>query len=809
MAGKKSQKGSPRSTKRRLQSKRTDNGTPSNGNGNGTSDNVKYVSLSDETRRRYLNYALSVITSRALPDVRDGLKPVQRRIMYVMYDGLRLTADSKRRKSMKVCGDTTGNYHPHGEGAVYETLVRLAQDFTLREPLVDGQGNFGSIMGLPHAAARYTEVRLTAIAEHLMNELRYRTVDMRPTYDGERDEPVVLPARFPNLLVNGTQGIAVGMATNIPPHNLGEVIKACIYLINHPDATVAKLMGSIKGPDFPLGGRVVSDRRTLRTAYEEGRGSIKVRAEWRLDKERRREVPNRIVVYSVPYGVSTNPLMETFGEIINSPKLPQLVNVGDETSEKNGLRLVLELKPGSDPEAVMAYLYKHTALEQNFAFNTTCLVPDEHGALVPARLSLLEMLQHFLDFRFITVKRRFEFQLEQLERRIHILEGMEIIFNGLDKALKIIRNSSGKKDAAVKLMKAFPLDEVQTYAILELQLYRISQLEIDNILEELEDKRAEANRLRKILASDKRLWKVVQTELQEIADKFADRRRTAIGSVDEIAEYDPQAYIIRENTNVVVTREGWLKRVGRLQKVESTRVREGDVVQDVVPGSTLENVVLFASDGVAYTLPIDQIPVTAGYGEPLAKHVRMGDGASIVAAISTDARFTEEDKNRRGQPTPSPYLLIATAQGQVMRLSFSGFRLPSTKVGRKFCRLKPGDRVVFTELVTEAKTMFLATRKARVLHFPIKDVPLLASAGKGVIGIKLEKGDAVLGGLQLSRPSDTLYVLNSNDKKLSFGQMKYGVTSRGGKGVKTSQRTGFKELVPPPIELVDWSEYEE
>eukprot|EP00913_Durusdinium_trenchii_P008941 g8407.t1 len=779
LAPKKSQKRSRKSTKRRTQSKSTGNGTTSNGTGNGAADNVKYVSLSDETRRRYLNYALSVITSRALPDVRDGLKPVQRRIMYVMYDGLRLTADSKRRKSMKVCGDTTGNYHPHGEGAVYETLVRLAQDFTLREPLVDGQGNFGSIMGLPHAAARYTEVRLTAIAEHLMNELRYQTVDTRATYDGERDEPVVLPARFPNLLVNGTQGIAVGMATNIPPHNLGEVIKACVYLINHPGATVAKLMNSIKGPDFPLGGRVVTDRRTIRKAYEEGRGSIKVRAEWRLDKERRREIPNRIVVYSVPYGVSTNPLMEAFGEIINSPKLPQLVHVGDETSERNGLRLVLELKPGSDPDAVMAYLYKHTALEQNFAFNTTCLVPDEHGALVPARLSLLEMLQHFLDFRFSTVRRRFEFQLDQLERRIHILEGMAIIFKGLDKALKIIRNSSGKQDAAVKLMKAFPLDELQTYAILELQLYRISQLEIDNILEELDEKRSEAAAIRRILASNKRLWKVVQKELEEIAEKFSDRRRTTIGSVDEIAEYDPQAYIIRENTNVVVTREGWLKRVGRLQKVESTRVREGDIVQEVVPGSTLENVVLFASDGAAYTLPIDQIPVTTGYGEPLAKHVRMGDGASIVAAMSTDPRFTDEDRKVRGQPTPAPYLLIATAHGQVMRLSFSAFRSPSTKLGRKFCRLRSGDRVVFVEPVADAKTMFLATKNARVLHFHIKDVPLLASAGKGVIGIKLEKGDQVLGGIQLSRPSDALRVINTNGKALSFGQMKYGATSRG------------------------------
>jgi len=786
-----------------------ENVSPVTDHGPDARDRLHYVSLSDETRRRYLNYALSVITSRALPDVRDGLKPVQRRILYVMYQELRLTADSKRRKSMKVCGDTTANFHPHGEGAVYETLVRLAQDFTLRYRLVDGQGNFGSVIGLPHAAARYTEVRLTAIAEQLMNELRFHTVETRPNYDGTREEPVVLPARFPNLLVNGTQGIAVGMATNIPPHNLGEVVRACIHLIDHPDATVAQLMKYVKGPDFPLGGRIVTGRRALRKAYQEGRGSIKVRAEWKFDKTRRRENRNRIVIYSVPYGVSTGPLQETLGELVDSRKLPQLVGVGDETNERNGLRVILELKPGSDAEAVMAYLYKHTNLEQNFAFNTTSLAPDEHGALVPARLNLAEILKHFLDFRIATVRKRFEYQLEQLERRIHVLEGMAVIFDGLDKALKIIRNSKGKQDAAEKLIKAFPLDAVQANAILELQLYRISQLEIDRILEELHEKENEAEQIRRILASEKRLRKVVKTELQQLADDFTDKRRTAIGSSDEVVEYDPQAYIVRENTNVVVTRDGWIKRVGRLTKVESTRVREGDEVLDVVPGNTLENVILFSSEGVAYTLPIDQIPATAGYGEPVAKHVRMGDGAKIVSAVSTDSRFTEEDYKVRKQPTPGPYLLCVTAKGQVMRLSLSGFRTPSKKLGRKFCRLRSGDRVVFAEPVVDAETMFIATKKARVLHFSIDEVPILAAAGKGVIGIKLDKGDEVLGAVQLSRPSDTLRVINTKGTQLSFGQTKYRVTSRGGKGVEAVKRLGFREIVRPPIELVDWSEIDE
>ncbi len=786
----------------------SENGKDSNGSGANGIDRVEFVSLSQETRRRYLNYALSVITSRALPDVRDGLKPVQRRILYVMFQELRLTADAKTRKSAKICGDTTGSYHPHGDAAVYETLVRLAQDFSLRYPLVNGQGNFGSIIGLPAAAARYTEVKLTSIAEHLMSELRSETVDMRPTYDAAKDEPVVLPARFPNLLVNGTQGIAVGMATNIPPHNLGEVVKACVHLIHEPDATVAQLMKHVRGPDFPLGGRIVTDRKSIREAYEEGRGSIKVRGEWKLEKDRRSETANRIVVSSLPYGVETGPLLTSIGDIINSRKLPQVIGVADECDEKHRLRIVMEIKPGSDPEAVMAYLFRHTALEQNFAINTTCLVPDEHGALVPGRLSLKDLLRHFVDFRFKCVTRRFEFQLRQLERRIHILEGFAIVFKGLEQALKIIRASQGKADAAARLMKAFPLDAEQTDAVLELALYRISSLEIDRIVEELKEKKSEADGIRKILASKSRLWKVVETELDELAKNFADDRRTALGSEDEITEFDPQAYIVRENTNVVVTRDGWLKRVGRLQKVESTRVREGDSVLSVVPGSTLEHVVVFSSDGMAYTLPIEQIPASSGYGDPLSKFVRVGDGARTIWSVSTDPRFTPADSTVRKNLPPAPYLLIATRSGQVMQLSFSPFRLASTKAGRRYCRLREGDSVVYVELVRDSETVFLATRDARVIHFKIDDVPILGGPGKGVRGIKLAPNDDVLGAIQLGRQSDALHVINANDKPLSFGQMKYGVTSRGGKGIKTSTRTGFKEIVPQPIELVDWEQFE-
>ncbi len=766
--------------------------------------NVQFVPISDETRRRYLNYALSVITSRALPDVRDGLKPVQRRILYVMYDRLRLTTDAKTRKCAKICGDTTGSFHPHGEVAVYEALVRMAQDFTLRYPLVVGQGNFGSIMGLRAAAARYTEAKLSRLAENLMNELRFETVDMRPTYDAADQEPVILPARYPALLVNGSSGIAVGMATNIPPHNLGEVIKAAVHLIENPDASVAQLMRYVKGPDFPLGGRIVTDRAELKEMYETGKGSIKIRGEWKFHQEGKKQDTSRIIIYTIPYGATTGPLMAEIGELVAARKLPQLEGVNDETNEENGLRIAIDLKPGADAEAVMAYLYKHTCLEQNFGYNATCLIPGDHGQTVPRVLNLKDMLQHFLDFRHITVRRRLEYQLEQLRKRIHILEGFAIIFDGLERALKIIRSSNGKKDAAEKLMAEFPLDEIQTDAILELALYRISRLEINKIREELAEKKAEAAGIEAILKSKTKMWKLITTELEQVATDYADGRRSELGSAEEVVEYDPQAYIVRENTNVVVTREGWIKRVGQLSSVSKTRVREGDSVLTVVPGSTLDHVVFFCSDGIAYTLPIEQLPVSSGYGEPLAKRAKMKDGVSVINAMTTDGRFVP-DLDSVGDGVGLT-ILIATREGQVMRLPYESFRTPSTKAGRKFCRLGKTDQVVYVDLVRDAETMFIASKKARVLHFRIDEVPVLGGAGKGVRGLKLESGDEVLGVVQLSRPSDALRVRNDNDSVLSFGQTKYQVNSRGGRGVKTSSRTNFVEIIQPEIQLVDWSE---
>jgi DNA gyrase subunit A len=766
-------------------------------------ETIQPVSIVEETRHRYLHYALSVISSRALPDVRDGLKPVQRRILYTMHHDLRLGFDDRPAKCAKITGAVTGNYHPHGTVPAYEALVRLSQNWVMRVPLVHGQGNFGSVDGDPPAAERYTEAKLAAVADTLLAELRQRTVDTRPSYDNTSQEPVVLPAQFPNLLVNGSAGIAVGMATNIPPHNLGEICRACVHLIENPDATTAQLMDRVKGPDFPLGGKIITDRATLRRIYEEGQGSIKVQGEWKLEEFVKKR---QIVITSIPYGVNKGQLEADMGAIIGDRKLPQVLSLTNESNEKDGLRITLEIRPDADPEVMMAYFYKHTALQQNFAYNMTCLVAGEDGRPRPERLGLKAILRHFLDFRFATVRRRFEFELEQLRRRIHVLEGFAIIFDALDKALKLIRESSGKADAAAKLMKAFRLDEEQTNAILDAQLYKIAQMEIQRILDELRDKKAEAARIEAILKSKAKLWGVIKGELTTLADKYGDRRRTRMATDEDVLEFDEEAYILRENTNVVLTRDGWVKRVGRLSSVESTRVREGDEVIAVVPASTLDHVIFFADDGTAYTLRVNEVPASHGYGEPITKFFKLADQVKVVSAVSTDERFVPaEEKGRKGDP-PGPYLLVATARGLALRTPLAPFRTASTKNGRRYVRLAEGDRVVLAAVPHGEESLFLASRDGHVVHFPIDEVNVLAGVGKGVLGIKLGKGDACLGGALSGNRFDALVVETTGGVRKEIRRGAYPATHRGGKGYEVVKRADLVRVVPPPIELVDWEQ---
>ncbi|HYS09718.1 MAG TPA: DNA topoisomerase (ATP-hydrolyzing), partial [Myxococcales bacterium] len=475
--------------------------------GNGAPPSEMEAPLHEEARRRYLNYALSVITSRALPDVRDGLKPVQRRIIYGMFQDHRLTHEAKYQKCAKVVGTIMGQYHPHGDVAIYDALVRMAQDFSLRYPLVDGHGNFGSLDGDAAAAMRYTECRLAALAAELVQELAKRTVDYRPNYDGTQFEPIVIPARLPQLLMNGTTGIAVGMATNIPPHNLGELCDALIDLSKHRDLEVKDLLKHIKGPDFPTGGQILNSKSELRAIYESGQGSVRVRGEWKLE-----DLPRggkQIIVTSVPYAVNKSNLVMKFGDLVRERKLTPLVDVRDESTKD--VRIVLEIKRDADPELVMAYLYKHTPLQTNFGANLTCLVPTANPEVgTPQRLDLKTILRHFLDFRFQVVTRRFEFDLKQVQQRLHILEGFHKVYDALDEMLKIIRKSEGKEDAAGKLIKRFKLSAEQSDAILEMKLYRLAKLEILVIEKELKEKRAEQKRLKELLGNDRGRWAVVR-----------------------------------------------------------------------------------------------------------------------------------------------------------------------------------------------------------------------------------------------------------------------------------------------------------
>jgi DNA gyrase subunit A len=768
-------------------------------------ETIHPASIVEETRRRYLTYALSVITSRALPDVRDGLKPVQRRILYAMYHDLHLTAEGRNVKCARISGEVTGKYHPHGTVAVYEALVRMAQDFVMRVPLVDGEGNFGSVDGDRPAAERYTLAKLTPITGHLLAELRQKTVPMRPNYEGNLEEPEVLPAEFPNLLVNGVSGIAVGMATNIPPHNLGEVLRACILLIDNPEATTAQLLEKIKGPDFPLGGRIVIDRATVRKIYEDGQGSIKVQAEWKVDESGKKK---QIIVTSIPYGVNKGNLLSQMGEIIMARKLPQVLDMDDFSTEQVGIKIVLDLKADADPSLVMAYLYKHTPLQDNFAVNLTCLVPDAEGKPQPLRLGLKAILGHFLDFRFKTVRLRFEYELEQLRKRIHILEGFRIIFDALDRAIRMIRESQGKADAAEKLIKAFKLDEIQATAILDAQLYKIAQLEIQQILDELAEKAKQAERIDTILKSKKKLWDIVKAEMAALEEEFGERRRTKMGSADDTLDFDPEAYIVRENTNVVLTQDGWVKRVGRLASVDTTRVREGDAVAAVLPGSTLDHVVFWADDGSAYTMRMSEVPATAGYGDPLTKFFKLGDRVRIVGATTTDERFVPAEVPGKGDEPAGPYLLVVTQQGLTLRAPLAPFRTASNKLGRRFVKLNEGDRVVLTAILKgDEESLFLVSANGHVLHFLLSEINILTGVGKGVIGIKLDAGDTCLGGVVITRKSEAIRVETTGGREMEFTG-RHEIVARGGKGFEAVKRAGFLRILPRPIELVDWDQVE-
>ncbi len=704
------------------------------------------VALREAARRRYLNYAVSVITSRALPDVRDGLKPVQRRILYAMFHNLHLTPEARYKKCAAIVGEVLGKYHPHGDAALYEALVRMAQDFSLLHPLVDGQGNFGSIDGDNAAAYRYTEARLRPIAMELLTELKQKTVDFRPTFDGQHFEPIVLPAQFPHLLVNGTEGIAVGMATRIPPHNLREVIDACLLLIVKPEATIAELCRKIRGPDFPTGGEIISGADEIRTVYEEGQGPIRARATWEPEQKGRKHY---VIVKSVPYSVKKADIVENIGAIIRERKCPQLVDVRDEST--TDIRIVLELRAPEDAPAAMAYLYKHTSLQTQFNVNMTCLVPSDNPEVgAPKRLNLHEMLIEWLEFRRATVRRRLDFELSQLRDRIHILDGFATIFDILDEVIRIIRASEGKRDAAEKLMDRFGLDDVQVEAILELKLYKLARLEINLIREELAEKRAEAERIEGILGNEEALWGVVQNELVDIKKQHGQPRRTALATDAPAITYDEQSYIVAEDTIVVVTRGGWVKRQGTVTGIDKVRVREGDQIGWLFRASTLSTVTFLTNRGAAYALRVDAITPTTGHGEPVQKMFTFGDNEQVIGVVSNDPRNLPQvpkeltDAATDESPAP-PHLVAVSRAGRIVRAPLATHAEPSKKTGRTFMKLddEGGDEVVAAFASGGTEHVCLASFYGNVLCFDVNEATVIRAAGKGVSAIKLKEGDRV------------------------------------------------------------------
>ncbi|MBX3026590.1 DNA topoisomerase IV subunit A [bacterium] len=723
------------------------------------------VDLSSTAEERFISYALSVITSRALPDVRDGLKPVQRRILYAMYQSLRLTAGARPRKSAAVVGEVLGKYHPHGDQAAYEAMVRMAQPFALRYPLVHGEGNFGSLDGDGAAAMRYTEARLTAIAEELLRDIRHDTVDFRDNYDATLREPIVLPAALPQLLVNGSTGIAVGMATNIPPHNLREVVDALVALVEDPSLQIKDLLKHIKGPDFPTGGEILNTKAELRQIYETGQGPVRVRAQYKPEKIGRRDA---VVVTSIPYTTNKASLVEEIAEHIASRKLPLAVDVRDESTDD--VRIVVELKADASADAVMAYLFKHTSLQMNFNVNLTALVPTGHaGVGQPARLTLLEICRHFLDFRREVVRRRLTHELGELRQRLHILEGFLKLFDGVDRAIKIIRAAESRAEAQRGLIKAFDLDEIQADAILDTRLYQLARLEIDKIREEQREKAARAKEIERLLKSDKALWQLVSSELRQAAKDYGDARRTVLRAGAELT-YDAEAYVVHEDATVVVTRDGWMKRVGEIKDPSATRVREGDQAKWILRGNTRDSLALFSSLGIAYVMKVASVPATTGYGEPVQSLLNFKDKERIVNAVllpggSAPEPGAAEAPRKAGQgelfaaraaaPPPSLMVLVtgaeqavpvdrwlvATAQGMgfFCRPDLS----ETTRSGRRFARTKDDDALV-TVAAAAGDVITAVSQGGKVLSFPAEELPELAGAGRGVILMRLDADESLV-----------------------------------------------------------------
>jgi DNA gyrase subunit A len=736
---------------------------------------IREVNISQEMRSSFLDYAMSVIVSRALPDVRDGLKPVHRRILYAMHD-LGMTADKPYKKSARIVGEVIGKYHPHGDAAVYDTMVRMAQDFNYRYMLVDGHGNFGSIDGDAAAAMRYTEARMSKIAMELLRDINKDTIDYQDNYDGSEKEPIVLPSRFPNLLVNGSSGIAVGMATNIPPHQLGEVIDAILALSKDPDITIEELMEFIPGPDFPTAGQIIG-RSGIRKAYETGRGSITLRAKVEIEqKPGGKEV---IIVRELPYQVNKAKLIEKIAELVREKKIDGITDLRDE-SDRNGMRIVIEVRKDANANVILNNLYKQTALQTSFGINMLALVDGE-----PKVLNLKQCLEHYLNHQKVVIRRRTAYELKKAEARAHILEGLRIALDHLDEVINLIRNSKTTDIAREGLMQQFSLTERQAQAILDMRLQRLTGLEREKIELEYQDLVKLIAELKAILADEEKVLQIIRDELLELKERFNDERRTeiVIGSVEDI---DDEDLIPRENIVVTLTHNGYIKRLPvstyKSQRrggrgIQGMNTNEDDFVEHLLITSTHNTILFFTNKGKVYRAKGYEIPEfgRTAKGIPIVNLLEIDKDEWINTIITID-EFNDNS-----------FLFFTTKEGIAKRSPLSSFSNIRNN-GLIAISLRDGDELISVKLTDGSKHIIVGTKNGMLIRFPETDVRTMGRNATGVKAITLDAGDEVVGMEILDDDSDILIVTKNGYGKRTPAS-EYRIQSRGGKGLKTCNIT--------------------
>ena len=739
------------------------------------SSGVEEINISTEMRTSFLDYAMSVIVSRALPDVRDGLKPVHRRILYAMYD-LGITAEKGYKKSARIVGDVIGKYHPHGDSAVYETMVRMAQDFSYRYMLVDGHGNFGSVDGDGAAAMRYTESKMSKISMELLRDLNKNTVDYKENYDGQEKEPVVLPSRFPNLLVNGTSGIAVGMATNIPPHHLGETIDGVLALAENPAITTEELMEHISGPDFPTGG-IILGRSGIRRAYETGKGSILIRSV--VDIETKANGKEVIIVNEIPFQVNKARLIEKIAELVRDKKIDGITDLRDE-SDRNGMRIVIEVRRDASASVLLNNLYKQTAMQTSFGINMLALV-DGH----PKVLGLKEVLYHYLEHQKEVIRRRTQFELAKAEDRAHILEGLRIALDHIDAIIALIRGSQTTEEARNGLMSNFNLSERQSQAILDMRLQRLTGLERDKIEEEYQNLVKLIDDLREILANEHRILEIIREELQEVKERFSDSRRTEI-TTGGIEMFEDEDLIPREDSVLTLTHNGYIKRLPantyRSQKrggrgVQGMGTNEDDFVEHLLYTSTHDTILFFTNKGKVYRKKGYHIPEygRTAKGLPLVNLLEIDKSEKVTAVIRVE-EFKED-----------AFFFFTTREGVSKRTPVSNYA-NIRQNGLIAIGLREEDELISVKLTDGTKEMVIGTRDGALIRFPETDIRSMGRTASGVRGIRLREGDSVVG-MEILEPEDNVLVITEKGYGKQTKEAEYRVQSRGGMGIKTCQIT--------------------